>query len=73
MRQYAEKRLQEEREMRDLVEQVSEGRKNTKQARLKLQKYKQRIGMVYRVKLAKKRWRLKAKTFQTWSFSAEGW
>nr|DBA29374.1 TPA: hypothetical protein GDO54_009604 [Pyxicephalus adspersus]DBA29375.1 TPA: hypothetical protein GDO54_009604 [Pyxicephalus adspersus] len=43
MRQYAEKRLQEEREMRDLVEQVSEGRKNTKQARLKLQKYKQRI------------------------------
>ncbi|PIO30077.1 hypothetical protein AB205_0069740, partial [Aquarana catesbeiana] len=43
MRQYAEKRLQEEREMRDLVEQVCEGRKNTKQARLKLQKYKQRI------------------------------
>ncbi|KAM9329154.1 cilia- and flagella-associated protein 99 [Gastrophryne carolinensis] len=43
MRQYAEKRLQEEKDMRDLVEQVSEGHKNTKQARLKLQKYKQKI------------------------------
>ncbi|KAM3940757.1 cilia- and flagella-associated protein 99 [Leptodactylus fuscus] len=43
MRQYAEKRLQEEKEMRDLVEQVSEGHKNTKQARLRLQKYKQQI------------------------------
>ncbi|XP_073518309.1 cilia- and flagella-associated protein 99-like [Phyllobates terribilis] len=43
MREYAEKRLQEEKEMRDLVEQVSEGHKNTKQARLKLQKYKQQI------------------------------
>ncbi|XP_075705083.1 cilia- and flagella-associated protein 99 isoform X2 [Rhinoderma darwinii] len=43
MRQYAEKRLREEKEMRDLVEQVSEGHKNTKQARLKLQKYKQKI------------------------------
>uniref|UniRef100_A0A803JDC8 Cilia and flagella associated protein 99 n=1 Tax=Xenopus tropicalis TaxID=8364 RepID=A0A803JDC8_XENTR len=43
MRIYAEKRIQEEKEMRDLVEQVSEGHKNTKQARLKLQKYKQQI------------------------------
>ncbi|XP_073504872.1 cilia- and flagella-associated protein 99-like isoform X2 [Phyllobates terribilis] len=43
MREYTEKRLQEEKEMRDLVEQVSEGHKNTKQARLKLQKYKQQI------------------------------
>ncbi|XP_073504914.1 cilia- and flagella-associated protein 99-like isoform X2 [Phyllobates terribilis] len=43
MREYAEKRLQEEKEMRDLVEQVSEGHKNPKQARLKLQKYKQQI------------------------------
>ncbi|KAG9479541.1 hypothetical protein GDO78_011525 [Eleutherodactylus coqui] len=43
MRVYAEKRLQEEKEMRDLVEQVSEGHKNTKQARMKLQKYKQQI------------------------------
>ncbi|XP_068132017.1 cilia- and flagella-associated protein 99 [Hyperolius riggenbachi] len=43
MRQYAQKRLQEEKEMRDLVEQVSEGHKNAKQARLKLQKYKQKI------------------------------
>ncbi|XP_063780716.1 cilia- and flagella-associated protein 99 isoform X2 [Pseudophryne corroboree] len=43
MRQYAEKRLREEKEMRDLVEQVAEGHKNTKQARLRLQKYKQQI------------------------------
>ncbi|XP_073430560.1 cilia- and flagella-associated protein 99 isoform X2 [Dendrobates tinctorius] len=43
MREYAKKRLQEEKEMRDLVEQVSEGHKTTKQARLKLQKYKQQI------------------------------
>ncbi|KAG8453416.1 hypothetical protein GDO86_000155, partial [Hymenochirus boettgeri] len=43
MRMYAEKRLQEEKEMRDLVEQVSEGHKNTKQARVKLQKFKQQI------------------------------
>uniref|UniRef100_A0A8C5LSH8 Cilia and flagella associated protein 99 n=1 Tax=Leptobrachium leishanense TaxID=445787 RepID=A0A8C5LSH8_9ANUR len=43
MRQYAEKRLQEEKDMRDLVEQVAEGHKNTKQARIKLQKYKQQI------------------------------
>uniref|UniRef100_A0A8D0HE72 Cilia and flagella associated protein 99 n=1 Tax=Sphenodon punctatus TaxID=8508 RepID=A0A8D0HE72_SPHPU len=43
MRQYAEKRLQEEKEMRDLVEQVVEGRKNVKQARARLQKYKHQI------------------------------
>ncbi|CAH2330884.1 Hypothetical predicted protein, partial [Pelobates cultripes] len=43
MRQYAERRLQEEKGMRDLVEQVAEGHKNTKQARFKLQKYKQQI------------------------------
>ncbi|XP_069488221.1 cilia- and flagella-associated protein 99 isoform X2 [Ambystoma mexicanum] len=43
MRQYAENRLQEEKEMRELVEQVAEGHKNTKQARKKLQKYKQQI------------------------------
>ncbi|XP_029448123.1 cilia- and flagella-associated protein 99 [Rhinatrema bivittatum] len=43
MRQYAKKRLQEEIEMRDLVEQVAEGRRNTKQARIMLQKYKQKI------------------------------
>ncbi|KAM8938688.1 cilia- and flagella-associated protein 99 [Pelodytes ibericus] len=43
MRQYAEKRLQEEKDMRDLVEQVSDGHKNTKQARIRLQKYKQQI------------------------------
>ncbi|XP_030046973.1 cilia- and flagella-associated protein 99 isoform X1 [Microcaecilia unicolor] len=43
MRQYAEKRLQEDKEMRDLVEQVAEGHRNAKQARIMLQKYKQKI------------------------------
>uniref|UniRef100_A0A674I553 Cilia and flagella associated protein 99 n=1 Tax=Terrapene triunguis TaxID=2587831 RepID=A0A674I553_9SAUR len=43
MRQYAEKRLEEEKEMRELVEQVVEGHKNVKQARMKLQKYKRQI------------------------------
>ncbi|NXJ02911.1 CFA99 protein, partial [Psophia crepitans] len=43
MHQYAEKRLQEQKEMRELVEQVVEGHKNAQQAKMKLQKYKQRI------------------------------
>ncbi|NXW17566.1 CFA99 protein, partial [Circaetus pectoralis] len=43
MNQYAEKRLQEQKEMRELVEQVVEGHKNAKQAKIKLQKYKQQI------------------------------
>ncbi|NXO52082.1 CFA99 protein, partial [Aramus guarauna] len=43
MHQYAEKRLQEQKEMRELVEQVVEGHKNAQQAKIKLQKYKQRI------------------------------
>ncbi|KFQ73152.1 hypothetical protein N337_00906, partial [Phoenicopterus ruber ruber] len=43
MHQYAEKRLQEQKEMRYLVEQVVEGHKNVKQAKIKLQKYKQQI------------------------------
>lgn len=44
MRRYAEKRLQEEKEMRDLVQQVAEGHKNSKAAKEKLQKFKQSIG-----------------------------
>lgn len=44
MRRYAEKRLQEEKEMRDLVQQVAEGHKNSKTAKEKLQKFKQSIG-----------------------------
>lgn len=44
MRRYAEKRLQEEKEMRDLVQQVAEGHKNSKTAKEKLQKLKQSIG-----------------------------
>ncbi|XP_010152784.1 PREDICTED: cilia and flagella associated protein 99, partial [Eurypyga helias] len=43
MHQYAEKRLQEQKETRELVEQVVEGHKNAKQAKIKLQKYKQQI------------------------------
>uniref|UniRef100_A0A8C4V2E1 Cilia and flagella associated protein 99 n=1 Tax=Falco tinnunculus TaxID=100819 RepID=A0A8C4V2E1_FALTI len=43
MQQYAGKRLQEQKEMRELVEQVVEGHKNAKQAKVKLQKYKQQI------------------------------
>ncbi|XP_054247650.1 cilia- and flagella-associated protein 99 [Indicator indicator] len=43
MHQYAEKRLQEQKEMRELVQQVVEGHKNAKQAKIKLQKYKQQI------------------------------
>ncbi|XP_064305059.1 cilia- and flagella-associated protein 99 [Phalacrocorax carbo] len=43
MHQHAEKRLQEQKEMRELVEQVVEGHKNAKQAKIKLQKYKQQI------------------------------
>ena len=44
MRRYAEKRLQEEKEMRDLVQQVAEGHKNSKTAKEKLQKFKKSIG-----------------------------
>ncbi|XP_070699056.1 cilia- and flagella-associated protein 99 [Pempheris klunzingeri] len=43
MRRYAEKRLQEEKEMRDLVQQVAEGHKNSRTAKEKLQKFKQSI------------------------------
>ncbi|XP_065592236.1 cilia- and flagella-associated protein 99 [Cyrtonyx montezumae] len=43
MHEYAERCLQERKEMRELVEKVMEGHKNAKQAKLKLQKYKQQI------------------------------
>ncbi|XP_071355067.1 cilia- and flagella-associated protein 99 [Trachinotus anak] len=43
MRRYAEKRLKEETEIRDLVQQVAEGHKNSKTAKEKLQKFKQSI------------------------------
>ncbi|NXL23342.1 CFA99 protein, partial [Setophaga kirtlandii] len=39
----AEKRLQEQKEMKELVEQVMEGHKNVKQAKAKIQEYKQQI------------------------------
>ncbi|NXH23964.1 CFA99 protein, partial [Myiagra hebetior] len=39
----AEKRLQEQKEMKELVEQVTEGHKNVKQVKAKIQEYKQQI------------------------------
>lgn len=44
MRKYAEQRLQEEKEMRELVQQVAEGHRNSKMAKEKLHKFKQDIG-----------------------------
>uniref|UniRef100_A0A8C7F3J0 Cilia and flagella associated protein 99 n=1 Tax=Oncorhynchus kisutch TaxID=8019 RepID=A0A8C7F3J0_ONCKI len=43
MQRYANKRLQEEKEMRDLVQQVADGHKNSKAAKVKLQEFKQQI------------------------------
>ncbi|NXO26831.1 CFA99 protein, partial [Cisticola juncidis] len=43
MHLYAEKCLQEQKEMKELVEQVMEGHKNVKQAKAKIQEYKQQI------------------------------
>ncbi|NWU30909.1 CFA99 protein, partial [Dyaphorophyia castanea] len=43
MHLYAEKRLQEQKEMKELVEQVAEGHKNVKQVKEKIQEYKQQI------------------------------
>ncbi|KAM3871377.1 cilia- and flagella-associated protein 99 [Diretmus argenteus] len=43
MQRYAKKRLEEEKEMRDLVQQVAEGHKNSKAAKVKLQEFNQRI------------------------------
>ncbi len=44
IRKYAEKRLKEEKEMRELVQQVADGHKNSKAAKAKLHDIKQRIG-----------------------------
>lgn len=44
IRKYAEKRLKEEKEMRELVQQVANGHKNSKAAKAKLHEIKQRIG-----------------------------
>ncbi|NXP23666.1 CFA99 protein, partial [Scytalopus superciliaris] len=43
MHQHAEKRLQEQKEMKELADQVMQGHKNVKQVKTKLQKYKQQI------------------------------
>ncbi|NXI29129.1 CFA99 protein, partial [Sterrhoptilus dennistouni] len=43
MHLYTEKRLQEQKEIKELVEQVMEGHKNVKQAKAKIQEYKQQI------------------------------
>lgn len=44
MRKYAEERLQEETEMRELVQQVADGHKNPQIAKDKLLKFKQENG-----------------------------
>lgn len=44
MQRYAERRLQEDKAMRDLVQQVAEGHKNSKTVKEKLRKMKQNIG-----------------------------
>ena len=44
MQRYARKRLQEEKEIKELVKQVADGHKNSKVAKVKLQEFKQRIG-----------------------------
>lgn len=51
MQKYAEKRMQEEKELRDLVKQVAEGHKNPKAAKEKIQKIKQNIGPPYHLTL----------------------
>ncbi|CAM9479431.1 unnamed protein product [Lampetra planeri] len=43
MQQYADRRLQEEKEMKKLIKQIMEGHENSKAAKLKLQEYKQKI------------------------------
>ncbi|NXK86463.1 CFA99 protein, partial [Formicarius rufipectus] len=43
MHQHAEKRLQKQKEMKELAEQVMEGHKNVKQVKTKLQEYKHQI------------------------------
>ncbi|XP_058256077.1 cilia- and flagella-associated protein 99 isoform X3 [Hemibagrus wyckioides] len=43
MRRYAEKRLREEKEMKELVQLVADGHKNSKAAKVKLQEIKKRI------------------------------
>lgn len=60
----AEKRLQEQKEMKELVEQVMEGHKNVKQVKAKIQEYKQQIGIY----IARKKMRADAKYPQTTSF-----
>lgn len=44
MQRYAEKRMREDKEMRDLVQQVAEGHKNSKTVKEKLRQIKQNIG-----------------------------
>lgn len=45
MRQRAKRRLQEEKSLKELVEQVTEGQKNVKVAQMKLLKGRRQTGM----------------------------
>lgn len=44
MQRYVNKQLQEEKEMRDLEQEMVDGHKNSKAAKVKLQEFTQRIG-----------------------------
>lgn len=46
MRRYAEKRLEEEKEIKELVQLVADGHKNTKAAKERLQEMKKQIGVI---------------------------
>ncbi|XP_078717974.1 cilia- and flagella-associated protein 99 [Lampetra fluviatilis] len=52
MQQYADRRLQEEKEMKKLIKQIMEGHENSKAAKLKLQEYKQKIGKNHNITTA---------------------
>lgn len=64
----AEKRLQEQKEMKELVEQVMEGHKNVKQVKAKIQEYKQQIGIY----IARKKWELMLNIPKLLHFSFSG-
>lgn len=46
MRRYTEKCLEEEKEMKELVQLVADGHKNTKAAKERLQEMKKQIGVI---------------------------
>ena len=45
MQEYLALRLDEEKQMRNLVEQITQGHQDTQEAKMRLQEYKRQIGM----------------------------